>query len=273
MAPSTKKSAKATASPSQHDLRSFFGSAQGRGAAGSPQRATSQRKVIEIISEDDEMPTRAAESVKRDKSAAVPTPALKRKANRILLSSDEEDAKEATPPPKKKPVLASASTSRSRKTSPRKERLKRRKKESDYEESSADGGEGDSDPDFMDVDEEEVKKAPAKGKAGAKRAKATSSGAAKVEGKSKDIPVKVGRENQEVDKSKPKFNWAAAKAARIAGPSNPGSKAVPPAAAPDCLAGLSLVFTGELSSFSREDAIDLAKRFCGRVVGQPIFQD
>jgi replication factor C subunit 1 len=60
-------------------------------------------------------------------------------------------------------------------------------------------------------------------------------------------------------------SWAAAKAARIAGPSNPGSKVVPPAAAPDCLAGLSLVFTGELSSFSREDAIDLAKRFCGCV--------
>ena len=80
------------------------------------------------------------------------------------------------------------------------------------------------------------------------------------------------------------LSWAAAKAARMAGPSNPGSKAVPPAAAPDCLAGLSFVFTGELSSFSREDAIDIAKRFCGsvnhvsvmprshrfsRVVGQP----
>jgi replication factor C subunit 1 len=81
------------------------------------------------------------------------------------------------------------------------------------------------------------------------------------------------------------LSWAAAKAARMAGPSNPGSKAVPPAAAPDCLAGLSFVFTGELSSFSREDAVDIAKRFCGsvhpylsamlcsrclsRVVGQP----
>ncbi len=71
----------------------------------------------------------------------------------------------------------------------------------------------------------------------------------------------------------------------MTGPPNPGSKPVPPAAAPDCLAGLSFVFTGELSSYSREDAIDLAKRFCGcvntdifmvthsrclsRVVGQP----
>lgn len=59
------------------------------------------------------------------------------------------------------------------------------------------------------------------------------------------------------------LSWAAAKAARLAGPSNPGSKAVPPAAASDCLAGLSFVFTGELSSFSREESIDIAKRFYG----------
>lgn len=53
------------------------------------------------------------------------------------------------------------------------------------------------------------------------------------------------------------------KAAKLAGPSAPGSKSVPDAAAPDCLSGLSFVFTGELSSFSREEAIDLAKRFGG----------
>ena len=61
-------------------------------------------------------------------------------------------------------------------------------------------------------------------------------------------------------------SWAAAKAAKLAGPSNPGSKVVPPSAAPDCLAGLSFVFTGELSAFSREEAIDLAKRFCACVL-------
>ncbi len=42
-----------------------------------------------------------------------------------------------------------------------------------------------------------------------------------------------------------------------------------PDGAPDCLAGLSFVFTGELASFSRDDAIGIAKRFGGRVVGQP----
>ncbi|KAH9963263.1 DNA replication factor C large subunit [Russula dissimulans] len=124
----------------------------------------------------------------------------------------------------------------------------------------------------MDVDEEEMvkKKVPTKAKANAKRAGAASSKGAKAE-KSKVAPVKAKVEHEEQDggKPKPKFNWAAAKAARMAGPSNPGSKIVPPAAAPDCLAGLSFVFTGELSSFSREDAVDIAKRFCGRVVGQP----
>jgi replication factor C subunit 1 len=38
---------------------------------------------------------------------------------------------------------------------------------------------------------------------------------------------------------------------------------VPEAADPNCLAGLAFVFTGELSAFSREEAIDLAKRFGG----------
>ncbi|KAF8220857.1 hypothetical protein L208DRAFT_1331445, partial [Tricholoma matsutake] len=33
--------------------------------------------------------------------------------------------------------------------------------------------------------------------------------------------------------------------------------------------GLSFVFTGELRSFSRDEAVDLAKHFGGRVVGQP----
>ncbi|KAI0269334.1 DNA replication factor C large subunit [Gloeopeniophorella convolvens] len=117
----------------------------------------------------------------------------------------------------------------------------------------------------MDVDEEDKapKKKPAKAKAPAKRTNTTA--AKKVE-KPKAAPAKVEEGEEE---SKPKPNWAAAKAAKMAGPSNPGSKPVPESAAPDCLAGLSFVFTGELSAFSRDEAIDIAKRFSGRVVGQP----
>jgi replication factor C subunit 1 len=59
------------------------------------------------------------------------------------------------------------------------------------------------------------------------------------------------------------YSWAAAKAAKLAGPVAPGSKAVPEPKDPMCLSGLAFVFTGELESFSRDEAIDLAKRFGG----------
>ncbi|KAI9190770.1 replication factor RFC1 C terminal domain-containing protein, partial [Polychytrium aggregatum] len=52
------------------------------------------------------------------------------------------------------------------------------------------------------------------------------------------------------------------------GPVAPGSKDIP-VGAENCLAGLSFVFTGELSSISREDAQDLIKRYGGRVTGAP----
>lgn len=59
------------------------------------------------------------------------------------------------------------------------------------------------------------------------------------------------------------FSWAAKAAKIAAGPSAPGSKPVPAAKDPNCLAGLTFVFTGELSAFSREEAIELAKRYGG----------
>lgn len=224
-------------------------------------------------------------------TSALPTASLKRKVNRILLSSDDEEAvEEAAPPPKKKPAAAPAPTKlREQAGQPRSKKgtssnAKRKKKVSDYE-SSADEGTGESDSDFMDVDEDEKvkKKVTAKPKKNTKSTNAAPTGKGKVEGKSKEDPLKVEPEDKDNRNPKPKFkcepfrllsisetqttyfSWAAAKAARMTGPSNPGSKPVPPAAAPDCLAGLSFVFTGELSSFARDDAIDLAKRFCGCV--------
>jgi hypothetical protein len=61
------------------------------------------------------------------------------------------------------------------------------------------------------------------------------------------------------------LSWAATRAAKLAGPSAPGSKEVPEGV-PDCLLGLSFVFTGEFSAFSREEAIDIANRYGGYVV-------
>ncbi|KAK2465145.1 hypothetical protein APHAL10511_002837 [Amanita phalloides] len=65
-----------------------------------------------------------------------------------------------------------------------------------------------------------------------------------------------------------KVNWVAAKAARMTAPPAHGSKSVPEGE-PNCLAGLAFVFTGELSSLTRDDAIDAAKRYGGRVTLQP----
>lgn len=56
-------------------------------------------------------------------------------------------------------------------------------------------------------------------------------------------------------------SWAAKAAKLAAGPLAPGSKQVPVPQDPNCLSGLCFVFTGELTAFSRDEAIDLAKRF------------
>lgn len=61
-----------------------------------------------------------------------------------------------------------------------------------------------------------------------------------------------------------------ARKAMATGPSAPGSKDIPEGK-PNCLAGLKFVFTGELSSLSREEAVELAKRYgacvCPRLPG------
>ena len=66
------------------------------------------------------------------------------------------------------------------------------------------------------------------------------------------------------------ISWAAKAAKLASGPSAPGSKQIPVPKDPDCLSGLALVFTGELSAFSREEAVDLAKRFGASVFSFPL---
>jgi hypothetical protein len=157
--------------------------------------------------------------VKQDKSA-LPTSALKRKAHRVLILSDEEDLKQPTSPPRKKQATASTSTtSRAQaQVSPRKKKSKRKKEESDYEDSSAEDAKEDSEPDFMDVDIDEVeetKKTPTKPKASTKRANvAASSGATRAERKSKATPAKIDSEEHEGGKTTPKFKCATFRCAR-----------------------------------------------------------
>ncbi|KAF8185193.1 purine nucleotide binding protein [Pholiota molesta] len=257
MAPSTKGSKPAKGVKPGGGLHMFFGPGGSQPKAiakvsGSSQPSTlgSQKTqpiafsqkgadvmVIDDTRTDKTQINRTSAAISSDgemsKPAKVAPITLKRKKSTVISSSDEE-------------------------------------KDEDYDMESSESEDADNDDNFIvDDDEEDVKpkkkrpppkKAPAASSANAEKAKPAKASSSKE--KIEDTKAEVK------EPAKPKFNWAAKKAALAAGPVAHGSKEVPDGA-PDALAGLSFVFTGELSSFSREEAIDLAKRFGGRVVGQP----
>ncbi|KAJ3084849.1 hypothetical protein HDU99_001925 [Rhizoclosmatium hyalinum] len=68
------------------------------------------------------------------------------------------------------------------------------------------------------------------------------------------------------DVSSKKANYMKILAKKNSGPAAPGTKEIP-VGEENCLANLTFVFTGELSSISRDDAQDLVKRYGGRVTG------
>ncbi|KAL1738483.1 P-loop containing nucleoside triphosphate hydrolase protein, partial [Schizophyllum fasciatum] len=177
---------------------------------------------------------------------------VKRKKPTVLDSSDEEDDAEPAPPKKKSavaPAHKAESKPKPRPSDAAKPKAKPKpKKDEDYE--------MDSPSESEDEGKNSKKRSPAKKAAAPRKATAKAAPAPAEEEK----PVK----KEEAKKS----NWAAIKAAKLAGPSAPGSKEVPDGA-PNALAGLTFVFTGELSAFSRDEAVELAKRFGGRVTGQP----
>ncbi|KAH8115675.1 DNA replication factor C, large subunit [Phellopilus nigrolimitatus] len=272
MSPSTSQSSSTkTTKPPGKDIRTFFGGGGTPSNTGSSKlskhfsstpktvpQSTNKSDVIEIDDEEDELPIKprnfsskrkaafissdedeevTKKSPPKKKQAATPrnsnamgTKATP-KAKTKVVTSDEED-EEKVPPKKQAPVpKATPKASAKAPAKPRPSAAKPRKRKAeddDYEEELAD----------EDVTEKKRK------------------------GKAKESAKPVQQEGAK------KFNWAASKAAKLSGPSAPGSKSIPDGA-PNCLAGLAFVFTGELSSFSREEAVDLAKRFGGRVVGQP----
>ncbi|KAJ7717662.1 replication factor RFC1 C terminal domain-containing protein [Mycena metata] len=171
--------------------------------------------------------------VSDDDEAPARKTTSRRASTQLFLPSDDEDEDEA---PKKKPA-------------PSKPRPSKSKKDGFIVSS--------------DEDEPAPKKATAKPKPKATTSKPPAKAAATTKGKEK-----VKEEKVKEEPAKEKFNWAAARAAKLAGPSAPGSKAVPDGE-PNCLAGLALVFTGELSSFSREESVEIAKRYGARVPTQP----
>lgn len=231
----SQKSAKVIAK----DIRNFFGPPGGQKAKPKSSgllELTDQKPSdrMDVDPEDDIQPRRAS--------------GLKRR--KAILSSDDDDVVEVKPPPAKKKVTARASPK------PRKSTTVT----------------------YIPSDDDDTKPPPTKKIAASKPRKSTA-----ATSKSKDTddyadvelvvkPSKTttkpsvthpAKQGDAEDPPKKKPNWYAMKAAKVAGPSAPGSKQVPEPASEDCLAGLCFVFTGELSSFSRDEAIEIAKRFGG----------
>ncbi|CAL1702003.1 unnamed protein product [Somion occarium] len=273
MAPSAK-STKAPTKTSGKDIRGFFGRPSTTPSVSSSKATPSgSARAIPIEISDDEEPraavkTDTARSVQKNfKTARVmddsPPPMKKRKKPAALISSSDEDEQEKVSPPKKKVAKAPArtngiakekpvTTSRSRQAP---SRIKRK----------------DEDEFIVDSDEDEYDKPVPKSSKKAKDTPVKSTPAIHKAAKKPTAKAddEVTNDSENKPKPKPKFNWAAKAAKIAAGPSQPGSKQVPTPADPNCLSGLTFVFTGELSAFSRDEAVDLAKRFGGRVTGQP----
>ncbi|KAF8900823.1 replication factor RFC1 C terminal domain-containing protein [Gymnopilus junonius] len=195
---------------------------------------------------------------------------MKRKKSNIIDSENEEE----NSPPKKKAAISASKSSAKPRPLVTKVKSKKAAEDDDYDmESPPDDNEDDDSESAEDEDDFDIKPKSRKAlasKSSTKKAPAASTSKSKAGKEETATPSKKSTDDPKGQLKGPakKFDWAAKKAAQLAGPVAHGSKAVP-AGALDALAGLSMVFTGELSSFSREEAIDLAKRFGARVVLQP----
>ncbi|KAF8522451.1 purine nucleotide binding protein [Hysterangium stoloniferum] len=223
------------------DIRAFFTSSQ----VPTKDSASKSSQVIEISDEESEpvKPKARPRTSAASTSIPKPKPAPKKAKKRILDDDDDDDDDEIStvePAPKKS---------------------KKNAKDDDFiddggdEEMSSPSGEDHTEEEEKPKKRKTVKKDPAK-KVQARKSIAKTP---------MEKNVKTGNEDKP-QATKP--NFAAIAAKRAAGPILPGSKPVPDGQ-PNCLAGLTFVFTGELTAFSRDEAVDLAKRYGGRVTGQP----
>ena len=130
--------------------------------------------------------------------------------------------------------------------------------------------ESSAEDDFIDDDEDEPRKSKAK-KPPAKKAPAKKPAKSPKKPVKKEEPAEEDEEEEKPKVKKPKsvapyiktkadVSFAAIQAARAAGPKNPGGKEIPQGQT-DCLGGLTLVFTGELETLGRDEAVELAKRY------------
>ncbi|KAF9365235.1 hypothetical protein BGX34_010798 [Mortierella sp. NVP85] len=201
-------------------------------------------------------PTKAAPKNESGKGTQAPKEPTPQSSPTKRSKKDEEDFfeddsdEEVIPPPKVRTSPAKAKQPEPKAKAPPKKAVAATKQPSGKKRRGADDDEADDGDSYKD-EEEEV---------------------AKPNKRHKPTPKKVVDDDamdvDEVKEEKPKakFNYWAYK--NKAGPSALGSKDIP-VGKENCLAGWTFVFTGELSSITREDAADLVKRYSGRVTGSP----
>ncbi|GAA6025941.1 hypothetical protein JCM10207_004487, partial [Rhodosporidiobolus poonsookiae] len=194
----------------------------------------------------------------------------KREYEVVELSSDSDAD---IMPKKKKAAVSSGAGGRPRASTsaPKKDKAaagkKKKSKDDDYAQESSSSEEDDDkgkakDEEDSDEDIKPKKKKSPDGAVGKGKAKE------KEKAPPKKAPAKSAAKPKKEDdgeEAKPKFKW---QPKPKTGPVAPGSKEIP-IGEPNCLAGLTFVFTGELESLSREEAQDLAKRYGGRVTTTP----
>ncbi|CAO1614404.1 unnamed protein product [Sympodiomycopsis kandeliae] len=204
---------------------------------GRPSASSVKKRKAEDEDEPDEevkpsTPRRTASSVK----SPAPKPATSRAANKKHRAQDSDDDEDSA---EQEDVKPTAST---RKSDPPKSRTGSSKAQA---------------IDLGDDDDEEPTKKP-------HGSKSTKSATKKSPPASKPTTSKTASGQDDDDKAA----LQAARARAAAGPSNPGSKEIPEGQ-PNCLAGLVLVFTGQLESLERVEAQDLVKRYGAKVTGAP----
>ncbi|WVR03532.1 hypothetical protein IAU60_000524 [Kwoniella sp. DSM 27419] len=246
--------------------------------------SSTTKKPIILDSSDEDVPPaplKVAAHAKAAPTTPKPKPASKRKS--VAASSEEDEDLEDVKPAKKrqslasstgptrggkKPVYAESDDSMSEEDVKPKAKAPTKVKKRSPSPMQVDKSE--SEDNFIDDDDDD---APKKAKSKAKPKAAPAKKATPLKKTPAVKPVKQEKKVEEdeddgQEKKKPAPNWRAMAAARAAGPKNPGSKEIPEGA-PDCLAGLTFVFTGELESLGRDEATELVKRYSGKVTGAP----
>ena len=123
-------------------------------------------------------------------------------------------------------------------------------------------------PESDEDDEPVSRKKPAAKKPRAPREKSEQHESADIQAILDDIPM-VRPPTPPAKDPNAKFDWRKAQAGGGNSGPAPNPTAELPVGEDDCLAGLTFVFTGQLTTVSREDAQGLVKRYGGKITGAP----